>query len=191
MRRSIYDLVAAEAAGEPLSPTDAKRLSRYRHDGVRRTLAVLDAFGPGLKAAQTATLGFDAAVFRDWVLHDLETKNAAALRDIVRALLMMIEFDASFFAAMSGEGRRANQRQRKGGRNSASARRQAAEAILLAIKDRQARNPALTLTTAVRSYLKDTDPEWLRDSDIERQRKVAAYERRLRRARKKTGHKLS
>jgi hypothetical protein len=109
----------------------------------------------------------------------LLAENAALRRHTLTAL------EAVLHQARDRERRR----QQHAATGSASARRRKRASIQETIDALKTENPGLTTGNALRRYLRDHDPDWGSATVEERDHKVHALERRLRRGSKKSGHK--
>jgi hypothetical protein len=185
--RTIHQLLAARAASDPLSDAEQAQLTEHQQR-VSRALRQLEKLYPVAWGAWPES-GAEFEALRDRILRDLDTKDADALRELVRLLLALVEMGDAFTAEASGRWHRQLAQQRSKGQQSVRSKRETAASIVDEIDHIRARRPTLTDTAAMLIYLRATDG-WWDLTDAERDRKVSALERRVRRARarKNTGH---
>lgn len=185
MGRTIFQLLAAQAAGEPLSDVDVERLTRH-HEEVATAFRRLDAMFPE-RWGEWAEPGTETEALRQRILSGLDARDAPELREIIHLLLAsLVEAFDDTVARWSGRDRHQRQRRRRGGHRSGEKRREDATAIVRAVEQIKASNPRLTDRAVARRYLRDHDPAWQAGTDGERSRKLDNFQRLIRRARKKT-----
>lgn len=187
MRRAIHELLAAVAAGDPLTTAEAQRLARHERQ-VGRLLKTLtrDAPLPPEEWANAET-GDEYAELRQTILRDLNRKSRAELRALVRWLVDVLGVTDDFRAELKGIKRRRRKERQLGAKQAAEKRRQKARSLFDFVKAERQLSPEKTDDVLVRRYLREHDQDWSSATDEERERKIASAGRRLRRARKNTG----
>ena len=205
MDRPIHALIEARAAGDPLTATEIERLNKHEEEALLPMFVTVErehvvtvtrreptpnemrAFN---EAHHVESVDFESV--RDAVLSDLDAMDVFQLRNLVRRMLYALEVSNEEAAESKGLKRRHQRLRQRGAQQTAIATRLVAESILNTIGAVKVRHqPPLIDKAAARAHLCETDPLWLVGTDTERDRKVDALERRIRRARKRTGHPLS
>lgn len=184
MARPIQEVIAALFAGDPVTPNDVKRLSRHLREVQQgdRFLSERNPF-PG---DELVTLGEAFAAYRKNILRNLHRYTLDELRGYICELLVIVEGYVDLLAAQEGIDRRSHKNRSRGAREAAAAKRIETEAIRDAIADLRSAH-GLKISDAVRKYLRDgNEAWWATATHEERERKVRATLRRLRR-RKKSG----
>lgn len=129
--------------------------------------------------------GDEFEAFRDESLELIATDDVLVLRTAALRLLYALALADDRIAALEGRRRRDVGQKKRAGQKSAISRRAAVDGLMQAIEARRARSPHLSEAAAIIAELKRSDPAWHAGTDIERDHKVGALARRLRRARKK------
>jgi hypothetical protein len=183
MGRTIPELIAAAFAGDTLTPADASRLHRY----MRRTARLDRAYAGDVPEPVDQGAAFVA--YRADIRRRLLSYTVPELRAVIRELLYLLGIFVDLAASQEGAQRRQRKQQSQSGVLGVATRRVAAEMFLDQITAIKTQDPDTTDVVAAQRYLRKTDPTWSDADQAARQRKTSAATRRLRRARKNTGHK--
>jgi hypothetical protein len=193
-RRSVYEVIVARYAHEPVTAAEGRRLEQYRREQARLLRALVPDAEWAASPAETKarwkaqSIGEEGEAYRRDVQEKLDTMTAAELRTEVQGLLFLLMMADDIRAELEGKYRREHQQHSGAGGGSGKARRQSIARIHARIEGMKAKNAALTTAAAARNCLREADDKaWNTLTDAEQQTKIDNLIRRLSRLKKNTG----
>jgi hypothetical protein len=197
-RRSIYELLIAFEAGASLTLDERVRVNDdwyHPHSGNvfewmrgRRRVTLNDPNALDLDnrdlAKRIIGLGKQCSRVHGWVDRATAGKPSRETLELLFVVNLLLERTTELAARLVGWQERRRVASRQGGRTSAQSRRtrgaDEAKRLRATIEKRRQTKPA-SLKATITAHLRDTRPDWLTLTDLERQRAIEATARRLRR----------
>jgi hypothetical protein len=181
--RTIYRLLVAEAAGDPLSAEEREQLATHSRTLWRNAMAVRRVLG-----LDQDPLPFDeqheAVLKRIRYLSDT-TDDPAKLRELNLLLVEIVESFQAIMAQEEGRFLRERRGHQQGQRQTVQTKREAGLELRREIEDIRKRHPSAKLTAAARTYLRETEPAWGALSAEQQSKRIKSLVKRLGRAQKK------
>jgi hypothetical protein len=186
----ITDIIRAGFAGEPLTQADVEALEEYRRQGAATDRWLVRRYSPKVIAAtEGVDMGAAFFAYRAEILRELrQGPTVGRLRHLVRELVEVLAIFVELHAATTGKRQRVMKQLSHGSHGAAAAKRTKAVGLLAEIDRLKKESPRTSQVSVIKQHLRQTDPTWKHLTDDQREQKVAAYARRVRRARKKYGH---